>query len=49
MVEKERILKIARKRFLEKKELNSTLSNLTVRELFLLENELGFKIAIDNG
>ncbi|PRX40776.1 hypothetical protein [Salegentibacter salegens] len=48
MLKKKRIVKKARNRFLEKKELNSSLSNLTIRELFLLEKELGFKIAIDN-
>lgn len=49
MVNKKRILEKARNGFLENKELNSPISNLTVRELFLLEKELRFKIAIDNG
>lgn len=49
MLKKKRIVEKARNRFLQKKELNSPLSKLTVRELFLLEKELGFKLAIDNG
>jgi len=49
MLKKKRIVKKARNRFLDKKKLNSSLSNLTIRELFLLEKELGFKIAIENG
>lgn len=47
MERKKRIAKIARSRYLKAKELNSPLSNLTIRELFLLEKELGFKISID--
>jgi hypothetical protein len=49
MVRKNRIIEKTRNRFLIEKGLSSPLSNLTVRELFLLEKELRFKIAIDNG
>ena len=49
MLRKKRIAKKNRNRLLEKKELNSHISNLTIREFFLLEKELGFKIAINNG
>lgn len=48
MLKKKKIVEKARNRFFKKQELNSPISNLTVRELFLLEKELGFKIAIDN-
>jgi len=49
MERKKRIAEKTRNRLFKKMELNSPISNLTVRELFLLEKELGFKIAIDNG
>ena len=49
MERKKKIVNKTRKRFLKSKELNSHLSNLTLRELFLLEKEFGFKISIDNG
>lgn len=33
---------------LEKRNLSSTVSNLTLRELFLLEKDLGLKISFEN-
>jgi len=48
MVDKKRVIGKARKRFLDRNKLNSPISNLTIRELFMLEKELGFKIIIDN-
>ena len=33
---------------LEKRNLSSSVSNLTLRELFLLEKDLGFKISFVN-
>ena len=47
MEKKKRIIEKTRRRFLNSKELTSPLLNLSIKELFLLEKELGFKINID--